>query len=494
MRDGYGFDAQTEDGKKQAVNPYLPGYEYVPDGEPRVFGDRVYIFGSHDTFGGSNFCTGDYVCWSAPVHSLGDWSYEGVIYSRLQDPLNAGGKMYMCAPDVQKGPDGRYYLYYEYDRAVITSVAVCDTPAGKYEFYGYVRRPDGTAYGSLAGDVNNFDPGIFVDDNGRIYLYTGFAPGDGWMKKVMQLRGRRIDGAYCIELESDMLTMKTEPRLIAPGADLAAGTSFREHPFFEASSMRKINGRYYYVYSSVLSHELCYAISDRPDEGFVFGGTLISIGDLGLHGNRIPVNYLGNTHGGMAEILGQWYIFYHRQTNKQKCARQGCAEKLTIREDGSIEQAEMTSCGLNPGPLIAKGTYEARIACNLGYKEPAFAYLKVREKDKKHPFFTQSGTDREDNPDQYIANMRDGAWAGCKYFSFEGETRISVKIRGKAKGVLEISTARNGAPVAALPVRVEETEAWQSVSGAMEKLTGTYALFFRYCGNGAIDFKEFTIG
>ena len=61
MRDGYGFDAQIEEGKKQAVNPYLPGYEYVPDGEPRVFGDRVYIFGSHDTFGVSNFCTGDYV-------------------------------------------------------------------------------------------------------------------------------------------------------------------------------------------------------------------------------------------------------------------------------------------------------------------------------------------------------------------------------------------------------------------------------------------------
>lgn len=63
------------------------------------------------------------------------------------------------------------------------------------------------------------------------------------------------------------------------------------------------------------------------------------------------------------------------------------AEKLMIREDGSIPQAELTSCGLNPGPLSAKGTYESRIACNLGYKEPAFAYLKVREKDKKHPFF-----------------------------------------------------------------------------------------------------------
>ena len=32
--------------KKQAVNPYLPSYEYVPDGEPRMFGERLYIFGS----------------------------------------------------------------------------------------------------------------------------------------------------------------------------------------------------------------------------------------------------------------------------------------------------------------------------------------------------------------------------------------------------------------------------------------------------------------
>jgi arabinoxylan arabinofuranohydrolase len=25
--------------KKQAFNPYLPSYEYVPDGEPYVFGE-----------------------------------------------------------------------------------------------------------------------------------------------------------------------------------------------------------------------------------------------------------------------------------------------------------------------------------------------------------------------------------------------------------------------------------------------------------------------
>ena len=30
------------------TNPYLPSWEYVPDGEPHVFGSRVYLYGSHD--------------------------------------------------------------------------------------------------------------------------------------------------------------------------------------------------------------------------------------------------------------------------------------------------------------------------------------------------------------------------------------------------------------------------------------------------------------
>ena len=66
--------------KKTAVNPYLPFWETVPDGEPHVFGDRVYIFGSHDKRNGITFCEDDYVCWSAPVDDPGDWRYEGVIY------------------------------------------------------------------------------------------------------------------------------------------------------------------------------------------------------------------------------------------------------------------------------------------------------------------------------------------------------------------------------------------------------------------------------
>ena len=38
---------------KQAMNPYLPSWEYIPDGEPYVFDGRVYVYGSHDFFRGN---------------------------------------------------------------------------------------------------------------------------------------------------------------------------------------------------------------------------------------------------------------------------------------------------------------------------------------------------------------------------------------------------------------------------------------------------------
>ena len=67
------------------ANPYLPNWEYIPDGEPRVFGDRVYIYGSHDKAGSDKFC--DYVlkCWSAPVTNLNEWVCHGDVFHTQAD-------------------------------------------------------------------------------------------------------------------------------------------------------------------------------------------------------------------------------------------------------------------------------------------------------------------------------------------------------------------------------------------------------------------------
>ena len=480
--------------KQQVFNPFLPSWEYIPDGEPRVFGERIYLYGSHDLFDGADFCLGDYVCWSAPADDLSDWRYEGVIYRKDQDPRNKNGKMHMCAPDCVQGPDGRYYLYYQLHALQCTSVAVADSPVGPFEYYGCVKHPDGTPWGEKKGDCFAFDPGVLVDDDGKVYLYVGNSPAPGFFKTVLKLRGNRVEEAVCLELAPDMLTVRGGEHPIVPGPALAKGTAFDGHGFFEASSIRKIHGKYYFVYSSVLSHELCYAVSDVPNGGFRFGGTLVSIADIGYRGNTQALNYTGNTHGGMAEVNGQWYIFYHRQTNRVKCSRQACAEPVTILPDGTIAQVEVSSCGMNGGPLSGTGKYEARIACNLGGSIPMVKSDHAKKADRKNhlPFFTQSGADREADGDQYIANLQDGAWCGFKYFAFVGsEKTVTVTVRGSGSGVIKAYTDWVHPAAAALPV-VPSSE-WADFTAPINVSAGVVPLFFVFEGDGAIDFSTFEV-
>ena len=215
--------------KKNAYNPYLPSWEYVPDAEPYVFDGRVYIYGSHARFGSFVYCENDYVCWSAPVEDLGDWRDEGVIYRKTDDPENADGAGCLYAPDLTRGPDGRYYLYYALDNRSLISVAVSDSPAGKYAFYGYVHYPDGVRYGHKSGDAPRmFDPGVLTEGD-KTYLYTGFCPESDTLSQ----------GAMVCVLDEDMLTIRQTPVCVVPGVHHSAGTCFAGHAFFEASSIRK---------------------------------------------------------------------------------------------------------------------------------------------------------------------------------------------------------------------------------------------------------------
>lgn len=478
--------------KKQAFNPYLPSYEYVPDGEPHIFDGRVYVYGSHDKFNGLNFCLNDYVCWSAPVTDLSDWRYEGVIYKRIQDP---DGKEHtimdgMAAPDVCKGADGRYYLYYFIISNGEIAVAVCDTPAGKYKFMGHVHYADGVPIGKKKEPLQ-FDPGIFVDEDGRIYLYSGF----GLKSNPILLRGHYPSkhGPMCYELEKDMVTVKHGPTHIGvKGEKESMGTDYEGHAFLEASSMRKFQGSYYFIYSSLLSHELCYAVSKSPTKGFRYGGTLVSNGDIGLNGRtkQRAVNYTGNTHGSLIEINEKYYVFYHRQTNRKQFSRQACAEEIKF-ENGHFYQAEITSCGLNGGPLKGKGIYKSSIACHLTSKKGARWYWALKGPKGIHPYFTQTGRDREDHPDQYIANIQDGAIVGFKYFHFKDTKHIAVSVAGNAKGYFRVTTKLGGKPISRIPVVISNERA--VFEATMDTIEGVKPLYFTFHGKGKLDFISFRL-
>lgn len=479
--------------KKQVYNPFLPLDEYIPDGEPHLFDGRVYLFGSHDKEGGDTFCMLDYTTWSAPAEDLSDWTCHGTIYRAKQDPLWSEMRPHMYAPDAVRGNDGRYYLYYSlagyrgrggYNGPI--SVAVCDTPGGQYEYLGFVRNPDGSPLKRFVP----FDPAL-LNDNGTIRLtYGTLFPFDEHENALNRNMFRKIQsrifnkspeeieaepggvmGAVSCVLADDMLTVTSGPVRIIPNK--VRGTSFAGHPFFEAASLRKIDDTYYFIYSSFQNHELCYATSRYPDRDYVYGGTIISNGDIGLDGRKpkARLNATGTNHGSIEKINGRWYVFHHRLTHNSGYSRQACAEPIQILADGSIPQVEITSCGLNGGPLRAEGVFPAPIACHL--TNGRMPHLSNKAGQKEIPCVTSSDGER------YIGGIRRGTRIGYKYFDFKGSVQLVLTTRGSGRGRFTVTDGT----VLFGSVAVGPSEKWTR-NGLIFSTEGTRPLNLTYKGSG----------
>ena len=147
-------------------NPYLPLWEHLPDGEPRVFEDpdrpgkyRAYIIGSHDT-SVDRYCGSDIRMWSAPVEDLTDWRDEGAIFT-----YSHNGKWdIMYAPDLVEVPqkDGsKIYYLYPHSRGPRREAMVCKGTRPDGPFTPVNLSEDGSH--TVAGSVLGFDPSIYVD-------------------------------------------------------------------------------------------------------------------------------------------------------------------------------------------------------------------------------------------------------------------------------------------------------------------------------------------
>ena len=457
---------------KQCCNPYLPLSEYIPDGEPHVFGERLYIFGSHDMENGNEFCELDYVSWSASVDDLSDWQYEGVIYKKEQDPYNTE-RLPLYAPDVVQGKDGRYYLYYCIKFQDSINVAVCDTPAGKYEFYGRVHHKDGR----ILTENQTYDPSVICTEEGN-FLYYGFAP---CMINIPRYDNQDLKGGSVVQLEDDMLTVKSGPNVVIPSLKYGKGTSFEGNEYFEGPSIRKIQNKYYLVYSSVNTHQLCYAISEKPMEGFEYGGIIVSNGDVGYQGRKEEDKLMsvGNNHGGLVQVKEQWYIFYHRHTSLKQYSRQGCAEKVFFDSDGKIPQVTITMSGMNPKPLSGNASYPAVYCCNLtnGHMG-ALSSLGRENTSVDFPYiFSKNG-------ERYITNIKDGDRIGYKYINLKETRRIEIVYQSDKAGEIEIYTEKNSACKGKL--NLEPTKWWITSEKEVSFSGEEKELYLIYHGEGEV--------
>lgn len=490
-----------------AANPILPLWEHIPDGEPYVFDDpdnpgkkRVYLYGSHDMLR-TQYCGTDLVVWAASTDSLDNWRYDGVIFESVNGPdgkpLNDGGRPdVLFAPDVAEVtlPSGKkeYYLYPNNQAGGRNGMAArSDRPDGPFTVINWSKTDP-----RLTDGVLQFDPAVFVDDDGRVYGYWGFC------------------NSYAGELDpTTMATLKPGTEVITdliPSKD-----QDKTYRFFEASSMRKIDGKYVLIYSRWTAdgdfglpqsnYTLAYAYSDNPLGPFTYGGTIIDGRgrDTDADGKVIPTaTPTGNTHGSICEINGKWWVFYHRQSGTDEFSRQAMVAPIEVSvEPGpggkvTITEGEYTSEGFETSGLNPLQRYPAAIASH--YTGPTPAYQAYPGMHYSGSYFQPTYVADHAIADPYndainmnpVVNNTSGSILGYKYYNFDHLDRtkpvslVLDLIPEGIDGVIDVYTSApwKGNPKSIGQIRLTKdmpkasTKAGCTLSGT-DTLTGKHPLY-----------------
>ncbi len=492
-----------------AQNPYLPLWEFIPDGEPYVFEDpdkpgefRVYVYGSHDMLV-DKYCGLDQVVWSASVNDLKNWRLDGVIFESKKDAngkqLNPDGEGdVLYAPDVVETKDANgkktYYLYPNVQNGGRNNlVAKSDRPDGPFEVCNWDPANPRATVGPFG-----FDPACLVDDDGRVYGYWGFQQSFG--------------------AELDPTTMAT----VKPGTEIVKDMIPNYHQdktfrFFEASSIRKIKDKYVFIYSRWTNpgeeglpennYTLAYCYSNNPLGPWTFGGTLIDGRAIERNADGKNVSTAvpgGNTHGSICEINGKWWVFYHRQAGTSEYSRQAMVAPIDVEvmegESGyvRISKAEFNSEGFLTEGLDPFTRYSAGIACYFTGPKPAYQEYPKVVYPGSHPQIIRG----QQNPklDPYdlsinrcpIVNNTSGSAVGYKYFNFSktyGKSGVKLSLNYVPEGVagkMDIyldrpSEAEGGVKIGTFDIAANSSDKDQSASIPVEDLkyyNGKHALFF----------------
>ena len=499
-------------------NPFMPLWEHIPDGEPYVFEDpdqpgklRVYIYGSHDDLV-TEYCGRDQVVWSASVDSLNRWRYDGTILvvdkNRDGEPFDSAGTAdVLYAPDVTVVTDSTgkktYYLFPN-DQAGSRNglIAKSDRPDGPFEVCNWSKDDANKADGIL-----QFDPAVFVDDDGRVYGYWGF------------------ERSMAAELDpTTMATVKPGTKVVE---DMISG---RNQPgrfkFFEASSIRKIKDKYVFIYSRFTeegefglptsNYTLAYCYSDAPLGPWTYGGTIIDgrAREKDEQGNTIAsATPDGNTHGSICEIRStsgrsqgensQWYVFYHRQTGTNEYARQAMVAPITVKVEtgkgGKVEisEGEYTSEGFATNGLDPFERHSAGIACWYTGPKPA---THEWPNNTFYGSYVASGYGTDSkfdapydlrNNTNDVVNNTDGSIVGYKYFNFDGvedeDLRLLLNLTPEGiDGTIDIMADRpwvsqGGQLLGSISLRADMPQTPTELSADLkgtDKLQGKHAIFF----------------
>lgn len=411
---------------------------YSADPSARVFGDRVYVYPSHDILATEGkgrvgwFCMEDYHVFSSA--NLTEWTDHGVIVSQNKVPWVRPESYSMWAPDCIYR-NGKYYFYFPsapkdtitYGRGFTIGVAVADKPEGPY-----ITQPT-----PIKG-IRGIDPNVFIDKDGQAYLY--------WSQ----------GNIYGAKLKDNMLELDSEPKVLGE----LPNKGLKEGPFlFER------NGIYYMTFPHVENkiERLEYAIGNNPLGPFTMTGVIMDESPTGCWTN----------HHSIIQLNDQWYLFYHHNDlspNFDK-ARSIRADSLFFNADGTIKKVIPTLRGV--GSTNATKEIQIDRYSRISDQGTSIAFLDTLDKFKgwKIKF--------------------DGAGAWVQYnsvdFGRNKLSRIIVRAASEKGGTLQIRSANINGPVIA-EVKIPKGNGWKVTKVPVLKFEpGTHNLFIVSKGNSPVE-------
>ncbi len=387
--------------------------QYTADPTARAFGDKVFVFPSHDILASNGkgrtgwFCMEDYHTFSSD--DLMTWTDHGVIVSQENVPWADPNAYSMWAPDcIEKG--GKYYFYFPtkvqdttYNGVGFTiGVAIAENPEGPYA-------PESKP---ILG-VKGIDPNIFIDQDGQAYLY--------WSQGHI----------YGARLKSNMLELAEEPRILGELPSLDKG--LKEGPFvFER------NGVYYMTYPHVANktERLEYAIGDNPLGPFEFSGVIMDEWANGCWTN----------HHSIIQFKNQWYLFYHHNDlspdfDKSRSIR---ADSIFFSSDGSIQKVQPTLRGV--------GLQKATDKIQMDRYTSKSGGVKIAFHDSTNTF-----------DGWYTTFKTIGGWIRYNQVNLEqGLTNLNLRVKLEKSGIIEVRlNDKHGTLLS--EVLVTSSENWQTI-------------------------------
>ena len=422
-----------------AQNPIITT-SYTPDPAPYVHGDKLYMFVGHDEDDATYFKMNDWQLFS--TEDMVNWTYLGTPISTETFAWAFHGDRAWASQAIER--NGKWYWYVclnDADKSDVLAVAVADDPQGPYV----------DAIGApLAKGWSFIDPTVFIDDDGRAYLF--------WGNK----------GLWYGELNDDMISFKNgyqevpgfhDPACFGPQSmkmNWAKGKEELMVGFEEGPWISKRGDLYYLSYpAGGVPEHMAYSTAPTVNGPWTYRGRIMDEAE-----NAFTI------HGGEIEYKGHNYMFYHNGAlpNGAGFHRSAAVEEFKYNPDGTIPFIPFTDEG--PAPI--------------GTLDP---YKRVEAETMAHSWGLK--TDRLPGKDHYVRLIHNGDWIKVREVEFgtEGPEKVTIEtLNFRNPGTVEFYLdALSDQPFAA--IKVDGTQTVQTVDVRSRRpVTGKHDVYILFRG------------